>query len=79
MFYSQYLKFIRMKLEPRIFISLCNCAISSSFFIDHHIFVSSAYRAMCVPVLMPWCRSFMKRPMSEGPKKAKSTTSVLNV
>ena len=48
--------------------SLCNCVISSSFFIDRQSFVSSAYSAMCVSVLMPSCKSFMNKTKSMGPK-----------
>ena len=35
---------------------------------DLQIFVSSAYSAMCVSVLMPSCKSFMNRTKSKGPK-----------
>ena len=62
MFDSHYLTFIRMQIHfiikcPRvkdIYIPFYNCVIPSSFFIYRHIFVSSAYKAMCISVLMPW-------------------------
>ena len=38
------------------------------FFIDRQIFVSSAYSAMCVSVLIPSCKSFINRTNSKGPK-----------